>query len=41
MDRLRSYARHLLSINLRPEMLALNRVALAEAVPAGGARAAW
>lgn len=38
MDQLRSYARHLLSINLRPEMLALNRVALAEAVP-GGVRA--
>lgn len=38
MERLRSYARKLLSINMRPELLALNRVALAEAVPAGGVR---
>lgn len=36
MDRLRTYARALLSINMRPELLALNRVALGEAVPAGG-----
>lgn len=37
-DRLRAYARHLLAINLRPDMLALNRVALAEAVPSGGVK---
>ncbi|WP_024281190.1 TetR/AcrR family transcriptional regulator [Xanthobacter sp. 126] len=36
LERLRTYARTLLSINMRPELLALNRVALAEAVPAGG-----
>lgn len=36
VGRLRTYARTLLSINMRPELLALNRVALAEAVPSGG-----
>lgn len=36
LERLRTYARTLLSINMRPELLALNRVALAEAVPSGG-----
>ena len=36
LERLRTYARTLLSINMRSELLALNRVALAEAVPAGG-----
>jgi TetR/AcrR family transcriptional regulator, regulator of autoinduction and epiphytic fitness len=36
LERLRTYARTLLSINMRPELLALNRVALSEAVPAGG-----
>ncbi len=40
MARLRAYARRLLAINLRPELLALNRVALAEAVPSGAVRAA-
>lgn len=39
LERLRAYARQLLAINLRPELMALNRVALAEAVPAGGVRA--
>lgn len=39
LDRLKSYARRLLAINLRQDMLALNRVALAEAVPSGGVRA--
>lgn len=39
LDRLKSYARRLLAINLRPEILALNRVALAEAVPSGGVQA--
>ena len=39
LDRLKSYARRLLAINLRPDMLALNRVALAEAVPSGGVQA--
>lgn len=38
LERLRAYARQLLAINLRPELMALNRVALAEAVPAGGVR---
>jgi len=36
MERLRRYARLLLSINLRPQLLALNRVALGEAVAFGG-----
>lgn len=39
LERLRSYSRKLLDINLRPELVALNRVALAEAVPIGGVRA--
>ncbi|WP_341992757.1 helix-turn-helix domain-containing protein [Azorhizobium sp. AG788] len=38
LEQLRAYARKLLAINLRPELMALNRVALAEAVPAGGVR---
>lgn len=39
LERLRAYARKMLAINLRPELMALNRVALAEAVPAGGVHA--
>ncbi len=35
LERLRVFARKLLSINLRPEMIALNRVALGEAVVLG------
>lgn len=35
-ERLRRYARALLEINLRPQLVALNRVALAEALPAQG-----
>lgn len=35
-ERLRRFARTLLSINLRPQMIALNRVALGEAVAFGG-----
>ena len=38
LERLRAYAWQLLTINLRPELMALNRVALAEAVPAGAVR---
>ncbi|TSH89048.1 TetR/AcrR family transcriptional regulator [Verticiella sediminum] len=36
LERLRQYARLLLEINLRPQLLALNRVALGEAIPAKG-----
>ncbi|NKW81821.1 TetR/AcrR family transcriptional regulator [Ochrobactrum pecoris] len=36
LERLRLYARALLAINLRPQMVALNRVALGEAVGLGG-----
>lgn len=35
-ERLRRYARALLDVNLRPQLLALNRVALAEAIPSKG-----
>ncbi|SDI87938.1 transcriptional regulator, TetR family [Pseudomonas flavescens] len=35
-EQLRRYARALLDINLRPQLVALNRVALAEALPAKG-----
>lgn len=35
MEKLRSYARVILDINLRPEFLALNRVALGEAMAFG------
>lgn len=35
LDALRQFARALLSVNLRPELLALNRVALAEAINIG------
>lgn len=35
---LRTFARALLSINLRPELIALNRIALGEAVAVGGAQ---
>ncbi|TNJ43301.1 TetR/AcrR family transcriptional regulator [Phaeobacter sp. B1627] len=35
---LRGYARALLAVNMRPELAALNRVALSEAVPMGGVR---
>ncbi|CAB3913540.1 hypothetical protein LMG26846_05146 [Achromobacter insuavis] len=35
-QRLRRYARALLDINLRPQLVALNRVALGEALPAKG-----
>ncbi len=35
-DRLRRYARSLLEINLRPDLIALRRVALSEAIPIGG-----
>ena len=38
LEKLRHYARSLLSINLRPELLALNRVALGEAMPFGGVK---
>ncbi len=38
-QRLRRFARALLTINLRPQMIALNRVALAEAVTFGGMQA--
>jgi len=37
-ERLRRCARALLSINLRPQLIALNRVALGEAVVLGGVR---
>ncbi|HEV2502611.1 MAG TPA: TetR/AcrR family transcriptional regulator [Mesorhizobium sp.] len=37
-DRLKRFARALLSINLRPQMIALNRVALGEAVTLGGVK---
>lgn len=36
IERIRQLARILLTINLRPQMIALNRVALAEAVSLGG-----
>lgn len=36
LQRLRQYARTLLEINLRPQLVALNRVALGEAIPAKG-----
>lgn len=36
LERLRHYARTLLGINLRPQLVALNRVALGEAVPSKG-----
>ncbi|GGF89885.1 TetR family transcriptional regulator [Azorhizobium oxalatiphilum] len=39
MEKLKRYARTLLAINMRPDLLALNRVALAEAVPVGGVKA--
>lgn len=35
-ERLRRYARALLGVNLRPQLVALNRVTLGEAVPAKG-----
>jgi len=35
-ERLRRYARALLDVNLRPQLVALNRVTLGEAVPARG-----
>ena len=35
-ERLRRYARALLGVNLRPQLVALNRVALGDAVPAKG-----
>lgn len=38
--RLQRYARALLSVNLRPQLVALNRVALGEAVPAKGVQPA-
>lgn len=38
LERLRRYARSLLSINLRPELLSLNRVALGEAIALGGVK---
>ncbi|MBN9219498.1 MAG: TetR/AcrR family transcriptional regulator [Mesorhizobium sp.] len=38
LNRLKLFARALLSINLRPQMIALNRVALGEAVTFGGVR---
>ncbi|SAI65757.1 TetR family transcriptional regulator [Bordetella ansorpii] len=40
LQRLQRYARTLLDINLRVQMVALNRVALAEAVPSKGVRLA-
>ncbi|WP_137931360.1 TetR/AcrR family transcriptional regulator [Mesorhizobium comanense] len=39
-NRLKRFARALLSINLRPQMIALNRVALGEAVAFGGVKPA-
>ena len=36
--RLRRYAKSLLSINMRPQLIALNRVALSEAVAAGAVK---
>ncbi len=35
IERLYTYARSLLSINLRPQLIALHRVALGEAIPSG------
>lgn len=36
IERLYRFARFLLSVNLRPQLVALNRVALSDAVPSGG-----